>query len=76
MKKSLKRRKLQPQEGVGVLGAGLVEVSEVGAEAASSGVLGTTTPLASQVGWTTSLMMLAFFNFSTSLTMKSCFSGA
>ena len=38
--------------------------------------LGTTTPLESQVGWTTSLMMLAFFNFSTSLTMKSCFSGA
>src|SRR5680860_634690 len=38
--------------------------------------LGTTTPLASQVGWTTSLMILAFFSLSTSLMMKSCFSGA
>ena len=31
---------VDPREGIGVLGAGLVEVGEVDAEAASSGVLG------------------------------------
>src|SRR6185369_14601565 len=38
--------------------------------------LGTTTPLETQVGCATSRMISAAFNFSTSLMMKACFSGA
>ena len=38
--------------------------------------LGTTTVLESHVGCATSRIMRAYFNFSTSLMMNSCFSGA
>jgi hypothetical protein len=67
---------IYPREWIRILGIGFVETCEVHAEAPTTISFWDDHRFAIQVGWATSRINFAFFSFSISWTMKSCFSCA
>jgi hypothetical protein len=67
---------IYPREWIRILGQALLRLVKSTQRRPLPLAFGTTTGLAIQVGWATSRINLAFFSFSISWTIKSCFSCA